>query len=129
MEYSFTIKGHENVLATHNRTVEFTKDAGLTKNGDCILGVSADFSLEQLKKFLNMQRVSITIEIGSTRDVITAVPNKKFSSDHEMVIRMGEFDSDRTFAMRADKSSLELKRDLVAWLKAGKPAIVTVADL
>ena len=42
-KYNFTVRGHNNVLALHKNTVEFTKDKELTLNGDCILGVDANF--------------------------------------------------------------------------------------
>ncbi len=45
MEYSFTAWGHENITANHKRTLEFTKDNELSLEGDCILGVSANFSI------------------------------------------------------------------------------------
>lgn len=128
LKYSFRICGHRNILSTHRRTVEFTKDAELTKEGDCILGVRADFELEQLQRFLNCSRVSITIATGNVFDTIIAIPNKKFSSSHELVIRIGEFDSERTFAVRADKASSNLSRALVASLKSGSTGTVTISE-
>lgn len=127
MEYSFTIHGHENILATHSRTVEFTKDDGLTKNGDCILGVKADFELEELKKFLGCKRVTITITVANLSETITATPNPKFSSNHELVIRLGEFDSERTFAVRADRAASWFDRQLVYALKTGNMGKVLIS--
>src|SRR3989338_8095472 len=127
MEYSFAIHGHENVLATHARTIEFTKDAELTKNGDCIVGVKAEFFLDELKKFLHCGRVKITVEAGGCSEAVTAVPNKKFNSSHELVIRLGEFDSERTFAVRADKAAVHLGRELVAALGRGAEGKGTIS--
>ncbi len=65
MEYSFTCFGHENITAMHKTTLEFTKDERLSLNGDCIVGVKADFSLLQLKNFikkLESNKVTIIIE-------------------------------------------------------------------
>ncbi len=129
LEYCFRICGHRNILSTHRRTVEFTKDSELTKEGDCILGVRADFELEQLQRFLNCSRVSITISTGNASDTITAIPNRKFSSGHELVIRMGEFNSERTFAVRADKAASSLNRALVAALKSGRAGTVTISEI
>lgn len=126
-DYSFSINGHKNVLSTHKKTIEFTKDSELTKNGDCILGVNADFELKQIQGLLGCERVRITIEVDSVSDTITAVPNKKFGSNHEMVIRIGEFDSERTFAVRADKAASDLNRALVAALKSGGKGKVTIS--
>jgi hypothetical protein len=33
-------QGHENILATHKTTLEFTKDKRLSKKGDCIVAVA-----------------------------------------------------------------------------------------
>jgi len=129
MEYSFRIHGHENILSTHNRTIEFTKDTELTRNGDCIVGVKADFSLGELKKFLQLQRIKIVIAVDNISDIVTAIPNVKFNSDHELVIRMGDFDSGRTFAIRADKAASHLGSKLVSLLKAGKSGKVSISAL
>jgi len=128
LKYSFAIYGHENILSTHKRTIEFTKDAELTKNGDCIVGVKSDFSLSELKKFLELKKIKITVAVDDIKDTITATPNKNFNSNHELVIRMGEFDSERTFAVRADKSSNDLHRALVNALKSGVKAIITISE-
>ncbi len=128
-DYSFSIHGHRNILSTHKKTVEFTKDSELTKEGDCILGVKADFEVKQLQRFLVCSKVKITIEVDDAKDAITAIPNRKFSSSHEMVIRLGEFDSERTFAVRADKAASDLSRALVAALRNGKTATVTISEI
>ena len=65
MKYSFSCYGHENITSKHKTTLEFTKDSKLGLEGDCIIGVKADFSLPQLKKFiksLNNNKVTIIIK-------------------------------------------------------------------
>ena len=126
-EYSFGISGHENVLAVHRKTLEFTRDGCLTPGGDCIAGIKAGFSAERLKRFLGMKKVRIVIRAGSFEDTVTAVPNPKFSSGREMVIRIGEADSERTFAVRADKAAYGLDRRMIAVLKSGGEGTVTVS--
>ena len=129
LEYSFIIHGHKNILSAHKKTIEFTKDSELTKNGDCIIGVNANFELKQLQRFLGCERVRITVTVDRISDTITAVPNKKFSGSHEMVMRLGEFDSERTFAVRADKAASDLSRALVAALRSGKDGTVTISEV
>ena len=46
----FSILGHENILATHKNTLEFTKDDFVTKTGDCIVGISSDFNITKETK-------------------------------------------------------------------------------
>ena len=117
MNYKFSIKGHKNITATHKTTLEFTKDTFLTKKGDCITGINSDFELKELKKFLNSDKIKITITAKGLKDTITATPNKKFSSSQEMVIRMSEHDSERTFAVRSSKASKHISRLLIRALK------------
>ena len=50
--YEFEIKGHENVTSKHKKTLEFTKESHLTKNGDCIVGINSTFNLDKIKEFI-----------------------------------------------------------------------------
>ncbi len=65
MKYSFACYGHENITARHKTTLEFTKEKDLGLEGDCIVGVRADFSLLQLKKFIKTLKGNnkVTIKI------------------------------------------------------------------
>ena len=117
MEYSFTASGHPNIRATHKTTLEFTHDANLTKQGDCIIAVNADFNLSRLKKFLNKDKIKITISTNHIKETITAQPNPSFSDDKEMVIRLTDFHSPRTFAIKADKAACHFKKELIKRLK------------
>ncbi|MBI3051298.1 DUF371 domain-containing protein [Candidatus Woesearchaeota archaeon] len=123
MNYEFSAYGHPNITARHRTTLEFTKDREATANGDCIVGVKADFELPELKKFLSCGRIRIGISVAGMTEEITATPNPGFSSSHEMVIRKTEFASARTFAVRADKSSCEISRSMAAALKAEEAEI------
>ncbi len=124
MKYEFSSYGHPNLLSTHKTTLEFTKDSELTKRGDCIVGVNADFELKELKKFTNCSKVRITITSGGITEIVTAIPNKDFSSNHEIVIRKSEFYSERTFAIRADKAASDLNRDLIRLMVNAKASIL-----
>ena len=63
MIYKFHAYGHPNILGTHKTTLEFTKDEDLTSNGNCIIGVKADFELSRLKEFIekngNKKRIAV----------------------------------------------------------------------
>ena len=41
VEFDIAFSGHENILATHSRTIEITTDKKLTLQGDCIVGVGS----------------------------------------------------------------------------------------
>ena len=102
---TFTARGHPNIHAAHDRTFEFTKEEHCTPQGDCIVGVSATFTCEQLKPLLRAAQIKITMRCGALEEVVSAVPNPDFAHPSEFVVRIGEFSSDRTFAIRANKAA------------------------
>ena len=146
MKYLFTCYGHDNITCKHKTTLEFTKDKDLSLKGDCIVGVKADFSLVQLKKFIkslgNNKKITITIETLGYNDneynnnkiknniaenkitkKINAEINPGFDSDKEMVIRKTDFIDKRTFAIKADKAAFELDKGLIRNIANNKQKI------
>jgi len=118
MEYSFTAWGHKNVTGKHERTLEFTKDTELTIQGDCILGVNANFSAYNLKELIKEGgKLKMVISAGGVCDEIVFEGNPEFNDDDEVVVRIGEFSSDRTFGIMADKACSDLKWELIERLK------------
>ena len=101
MRYTFTCRGHPNIRAEHNRTIEFTKDSYLTERGDCIVGVSADFDPAELRKLSG--KIRITVEIGDLSDTFKAYVNPKFDGDREIVFDLEEGDY-TVVAMNSDAS-------------------------
>lgn len=127
----FNIFGHSNILGNHRNTIEFTKDEDLSLHGDCIIGVRSDFDAEQLKETISKSgSLKIIIRVDGIEEVIHAVPNKDFDSDHEIVIRKSEYASSRTLGMRSDKAAKDLSRKLITLLKdpqrAGKIEITGI---
>lgn len=132
MKYTFTAFGHPNILATHRTTVEITKDTELTKKGDCIIAVAADFSLPRIKEIIGSSsgKIKLTITAAGMKEEITAIANKEFNSDHEIVLRKGSFLSERTLGVNADKAAAQLGRELVEKLKDSNTAVsVTLETL
>ncbi|MDP7179882.1 MAG: DUF371 domain-containing protein [Candidatus Woesearchaeota archaeon] len=121
--YEFSAFGHSNILSNHKTTIEFTKDKELTLNGDCIVGVRADFELPLLKKFIenkiknNDKSLKITIKMKNKEEVISAQINPDFDDSEEIVIRKSEFNSKRTLGIRSDKGARDLDRGFVDGLK------------
>ena len=122
MKYSFTCYGHENITSRHKTTLEFTKDNEMGLEGDCIVGVKADFSLLQLKKFIkslkNNNKITIIIETINKDytkiiEKINAEINPSFNSDKDIVIRKSDFIDERTFAIKADKAACDLNKGLI----------------
>ena len=118
-------KGHKNILAIHPTTLEFTKEDDLSKNGDCIVAVSADKAMPSLgakfkEKLLEENaRLTILIEAGGIAETVTAYGNAHLTlaDPTEMVVRKSNYVCSRTLAIKADKASADLSRDLVEKLK------------
>lgn len=119
MKYKFSAYGHPNILGTHKTTLEFTKDREVSRRGDCIVGVKADFKLDKLREFIesNSNKISIKISNNRIHETIFATINPNFDDDNELVIRKTNFISKRTFATSSNKAAFELKRELLAFLK------------
>lgn len=114
----FNATGHENVRAMHKTTFEFTKSSVLSLDGDCIVGVNADFDAEKLKEIIfTHDKIKITISAGFSSEIIEAIANKRFNDCEEIVVRMGEFDSSRTLGIRASKAAIHFSRDFIEKLK------------
>ncbi len=117
MKYTFNASGHVNIRGTHKTTLEITKDTHLTEEGDCIIAVNADFDYQKLKPFLHKEKIEMRLNIGKIEDTVAATVNPDFSDGNELVIRLGDFNSKRTFAVHADKAAFHLKRELMNELK------------
>ncbi len=118
MQYTFTAWGHKNITAKHKRTLEFTKDNELSLEGDCILGVTSNFSLYDLKELIKEgEKLKMVITVGDISDEVIFDGNPEFNDEREIVVRIGDFSSDRTFGVKADKACADLKKELVEKLR------------
>jgi len=117
--------GHENILATHKTTFEITKEAHLTKRGDCIIAVRATKgALDLLSEFKETARkenakIIIVIEADGVKEVINAQgsPYLLFTHPTDLVIRKSGYVCGRTLAVKADKVACDLSKQLVKKLK------------
>jgi hypothetical protein len=117
-EYTFHATGHENLLGTHRNTLEFTKDTHLTKQGDCIIGVDADFDIKKLKEVIaDATNLQVELQTKNHNDSFNCEPNPDFSDDHEIVFRISNFTSERTLGTRATKAAKDIKRELINQMK------------
>ena len=134
MKYSFTCYGHKNITSRHKTTLEFTKDNEMGLEGDCIVGVRADFQLSEIKQFIkklkNNEKITIIITTNNNKIIekIIAEINPNFSSDKDIVIRKSDFKDYRTLAIRADKSANDLNKDLIKNISNNKQKITIMFD-
>jgi len=118
-------KGHENILAVHPTTLEFTKADSLSRRGDCVIAVSADKAMPDLsaefKERLSRENslLNILIAAGGIVETVNASGSTHLMLAHptEMVVRKSSYVCCRTLAVQADKAAANLSRDLIRKLK------------
>jgi len=115
---AFAGRGHPNVTATHDKTLELTRDADITRRATCVVGVASahdDGALRNLRG-----RVEIALECDGQRDELTATISPFFLGDPSLVVRRGPGLRARTFAFDASKTAADLDRALVARIAAAE---------
>jgi hypothetical protein len=121
----FWALGHANIKASHPTTLMFTTDIHVSKNGDCIIAMTAGKSVADLSAQFKEElrkpnaEVTVTIEAGDLREEIRAFGSPKLCFCHptDIVIRKSDYVCNRTLAICADKSSIDLPRGLVEKLQ------------
>jgi len=123
--------GHQNVQSTHKTTFEITKEADLTKRGDCIVAVNStkgavDFNPE-FKEAARKENAKITviIEIDGEREIVRATGNPRLLFTHptDLVIRKSGYICGRTVAVGADKAASDFSRTLVEKMRSSSKKI------
>jgi hypothetical protein len=118
-------RGHQNITATNDRTLEITRDPYVTRRGDCIIACCADkagpqLSREVLEALKRPGVVEVAIEAGGLSEVVRGeTPLAAPASPYRLVIRKSRYVDDSTLAVAADKAAGDLSRELVANLKRG----------
>lgn len=115
----------------HRSTLEVTKEAQLSKKGDCIVAVSADRAVNDLdpkfKEIISDKKAKITIAIkaGEIVETVKALGSSRLTLRHQtdMVVRKSNHVCDRTLAIRADKAACDLSRELVGKLRNPKQKV------
>jgi hypothetical protein len=127
----FYAYGHELIQATHKTTLEITKDDHLTKRGNCIIAIKsekacADLSPE-LKKIIKKDgsKVIIKIYVNNFEEIIEAEGSSKLilTSKNSIVIRKSDYIDERTLAIRANKASADLDRNLIKCLRSANSKV------
>jgi uncharacterized protein len=124
LEEEITFQGHKNILSLHERTIEITKDSNLTKNGDCIVGVSANKACNDLNTALkarlrtNGTVVKITIVVEPYEFELSGHGNNglDITHEHDIVLRKSNYVDSRTLVVLCDKSAFDIPRKMVSSL-------------
>jgi len=117
--------GHENIMATHKTTFEFTKDTHLSKKGNCIVTVASDKALADLSAEFKEKlrkphaKLVILIEAGGVIEQVNAHGSPQLILTHptDMVVRKSDYVCSRTLAVHVDKAAQDLSKALVEKLK------------
>ena len=125
MRFEIQFSGHENIRSNHQKTIEITKESHLTPQGDCIVGVNATASCADLPDALKDKlknpdsKITLLISVENHEFVIKAKGHQDLILTHEedIVIRKSDFVCPRTLAVKCDKASDLLPRDMVALLR------------
>jgi len=123
--------GHGNIQATHESTLEITKENEMSKKGDCIIAVSADKAIADLNpKFKGSLRnenakMTMLIEAGGIVEAVNAFGSPRLILKHptDIVVRKSSYVCSRTLAIKADKAAWDLSRKLVERLKDPKQKV------
>ncbi len=137
----FKVRGHRNVRATHERSLEFTKEDFLTERGDCIVGVSSTKALKDFNNsFKELVRrptslvVTLIIGANGSYDIVVGRGSGglTYEDDVRIIIRKSNYVSGNTAAINSDKAAKDLNRGLIKYLRRdGSEALVImlVVDL
>ena len=106
-------------------TLEITKETHLTPRGDCIVGVGAHSGCaglpEDLKNKLRNPDSKVTIQViaDGHKFEINGMghPDLTLSHPEDIVIRKSDFVCPRTLAIKCDKASDIMPREMVAALQ------------
>ncbi|MGY5149153.1 MAG: DUF371 domain-containing protein [Candidatus Nitrosopumilus sp. bin_68KS] len=128
MKFEIHFSGHENIRSNHKNTIEITKESHLTPRGDCIIGVNAtsscaDLPLELKKQLKNSDlKIKFSIRVDDKEFVLEGKGHPELTLSHteDIVIRKSDFICPRTLAIKCDKASDLLPRDMVVLLQDPK---------
>jgi len=127
MKFKIQAKGHYNITSKHKSTFEITKDPEITLDGDCIIGVAIDKSMndfsDDFKKRIANEDAKITIKLKTKNsfDEINGCghPNLTLNHPTDIVCRKSNYICSKTLMINSNKASYDLNSDLISDLKKG----------
>jgi hypothetical protein len=125
VRFEIQFSGHENIRSNHKKTIEITKETDLTLRGDCIIGVNASSSCFDLPISLKEKlqdpksKIQFSIKVAEHEFIVEGKghPDLTLTHHEDIVIRKSDFISSRTLAIKCDKASDLLPREMVKILQ------------
>ncbi len=123
--FEVPFSGHKNILSTHKKTIEITKEKRLTPQGDCIVGVGAEYACtdipDEMKRRIRdpNHAIRVSIVVGGHRFEITGRGHERLTLKHagDIVVRKSGFVCSRTLAVRCDRASDDIPREMIRQLQ------------
>ncbi|MCX8172978.1 MAG: DUF371 domain-containing protein [Archaeoglobaceae archaeon] len=125
--------GHPNITAKHRTTLEVTKDLEISRRADCVIGVKADKSVSEIPEKAKEQirkgsktEVELILDDYGICDRLHGFgdPRMNFTHERDIVIRKSKFVCGRTILILAEKSALDINREIVELLKDKKTELI-----
>jgi hypothetical protein len=128
MIFEIQFYGHKNIRSNHQKTIEITKESHLTPSGDCIVGVNASASCADLPPALKKKlqdpnsKVTFSIKVGEHEFNVEGRGHENLLLTHleDIVIRKSDFVCPRTLAVKCDKASDLIPRNMISLLQNPK---------
>jgi hypothetical protein len=128
VRFEIEFSGHENIRSNHQKTIEITKESHLTPQGDCIIGVNANHACSDLPQDLKDKlkdsdsKITFSIDVGNYNFTVNGKghPDLMLTHNEDIVIRKSDFVCPRTLAVKCDKASDLLPREMVSLLQDPK---------
>ncbi len=125
MHYEIPFYGHKNIRSTHQKTIEITTDPKLSTNGNCIIGVKSNSGCNgipiTMKAHLRNSNSDVTCTISVDKFTFKIKgkghENLILSHPHDIVIRKSSFTCPRTLAIKCDKASNDIPKEMINLLQ------------
>ena len=125
MRFEISFSGHKNIRSLHQKTIEITKDVHLTPRGDCIVGVNASCGCSDLPDTLKAKirnpgaRITCTINVCHHTFSVQGRGDASLVLTHptDIVVRKSSFTCPRTLAIKCDRASDGIPRQMIKLLQ------------
>jgi hypothetical protein len=122
---TFLARGHGNILALHETTVMTTREAHLSRRGDCVVAVSAEKGLSDLSHEIKEAArrpgaiIILTLRVGGEAFEVKGMghPSLTYADPNDMVTRKSGYICDRTLMVHSDRAACDMPRTIVDKLR------------
>ena len=119
--------GHPDIRATHRKTLELTRDDGITARATCVVGVGARLDEEPLARLQG--RVALTLSVGEHSETVRGRLNPAFRPGDPLVVRRAPAVTRDALIVDADRAAADLPRPFVALLADAGARITLTVEL